>query len=114
MTPVLNAQPNTPEENHNRVHVQARNCIERCNGVLKIRFRCLLRERVLRYSPEKVGIIINACPILHNICLNGHLDLDEVNEDYLQQVHPVQGVSDNIGREGIVRRRNLINAYFSN
>ncbi|KAJ8909912.1 hypothetical protein NQ315_014919 [Exocentrus adspersus] len=53
MTPVLNPAQGSPEERYNNTHASARNCIERCFGVLKGRFRCLLGERTLRYSPEK-------------------------------------------------------------
>lgn len=52
-------------------HASARNCIERCNGVLKSRFRCLSGERQLRYSPEYVGVVTTVCAILHNICIAG-------------------------------------------
>ncbi|KAJ8972846.1 hypothetical protein NQ314_000011 [Rhamnusium bicolor] len=36
--------------------------------------RCWNNERKLRYDPDKVGHIINACAILHNICIEGRLD----------------------------------------
>ncbi|KAK9693275.1 hypothetical protein QE152_g34312 [Popillia japonica] len=39
----------------------ARNCVERCIGVLNSRFRCILDERTLRYCPEKAGQISIAC-----------------------------------------------------
>ncbi|KAJ8912416.1 hypothetical protein NQ315_013484 [Exocentrus adspersus] len=52
----------------------ARNCIERCNGVLKTRFRCLLHERTLRYDPEFVGQIEIACAVLHNMCVAANLE----------------------------------------
>lgn len=39
MTPVLNAAPASPEERYNNRHASARNCVERCIGVLKSRFR---------------------------------------------------------------------------
>lgn len=77
MTPV-EALPGTPEYNYTSRHTRARNCVERCIGVLKARFRCLNGERKLRYSPEKVGHIINACSVLHNICMKGRLDDVEI------------------------------------
>ncbi|KAL5243873.1 hypothetical protein ACI65C_011283 [Semiaphis heraclei] len=49
------------EENFNKRQMSTRSIIERCNGVLKMRFRCLLRDRTLHYKPEKASSIINAC-----------------------------------------------------
>ncbi|KAK9721114.1 DDE superfamily endonuclease [Popillia japonica] len=42
LTAVLNAAENSPEARYNSTHASARNCIERCIGTLKGRFRCLL------------------------------------------------------------------------
>lgn len=39
LTPFLNVEPNTPEYRFNQSFCRARSCIERCNGVLKMRFR---------------------------------------------------------------------------
>lgn len=54
--------------------------MERCIGVLKTRFRCLLLI-VLKYSPTQAGIIINACVVLHNMCIRAGVPLDEEIED---------------------------------
>ncbi|KAG8232041.1 hypothetical protein J437_LFUL014442 [Ladona fulva] len=85
-TPILNAPDGSPEALYNTVHVQARSAVERCIGLLKARFRCLLRNRVLEYSPIKAGRIVNACAVLHNMCLKGGLKdanvlLEEPGED---------------------------------
>jgi hypothetical protein len=32
---------------------------------------------MLRYHPHKAGVIINACCVLHNICIKGGVPLDE-------------------------------------
>ncbi|KAJ8962476.1 hypothetical protein NQ314_005715 [Rhamnusium bicolor] len=69
MTPFLNAAPNTPEAAYTETHIRGRNCAERLNGIFKARFHCIMGERNLRYDPDKVGHIINACAILHNICV---------------------------------------------
>ncbi|XP_026820365.1 putative nuclease HARBI1 [Rhopalosiphum maidis] len=49
--------------------------IERCNGVLKMRFRCLLKDRILHYKPEKVSSLINACVVLYNMCIANNVPM---------------------------------------
>lgn len=73
MTPVLNAAPGSRAEVYTTRHVQARNCIERCFGVLKARWRCLLKDRVLHYHPHVASKIVMACCVLHNIALKARL-----------------------------------------
>ncbi|KAJ8909334.1 hypothetical protein NQ315_017194, partial [Exocentrus adspersus] len=53
-------EPNTPEFRFNTAFKRARSTIERCNGLLKSRFRCLLKHRVLHYSPTTAAKIVNA------------------------------------------------------
>lgn len=45
-----------------------------------MRFRCLLKHRVLQYVPDKCSKIINTCVILHNMCVDANVELiyDEV------------------------------------
>ncbi|KAB0800519.1 hypothetical protein PPYR_06259 [Photinus pyralis] len=85
LTPLeVEPEEGTPEHNYNCAHKRARASIERCNGVLKSRFRCLLKHRVLHYSPHRAALIINSCVVLHNICMERNLveDLDEFdNQD---------------------------------
>lgn len=71
MTPIVRTVAGSPEEHYTKTHCSARNVIERCFGVLKARWRCLLAHRVLHYSPQKAGKIVNACAVLHNIA-NAH------------------------------------------
>lgn len=73
MTPILNAAQGSREEVYTQKHVQARNCIERCFGLLKARWRCLLRDRVLHYHPYVASHITTACCVLHNIALKAGL-----------------------------------------
>ncbi|XP_035457948.2 putative nuclease HARBI1 [Spodoptera frugiperda] len=73
MTPVLNAAPGSRAEVYTTRHVQARNCIERCFGVLKARWRCVLKDRVLHYHPHVASKIVMACCVLHNIALKARL-----------------------------------------
>ncbi|KAI4455596.1 dde superfamily endonuclease [Holotrichia oblita] len=51
-----------------------RTTIERCNGVLKNRFRCLLKHRVLHYQPQTAAKIVNACAVLHNLCTDNNIE----------------------------------------
>ncbi|KAG8236553.1 hypothetical protein J437_LFUL016858 [Ladona fulva] len=43
-TPILNAPDGSPEANYTTLHLQARSAVERCIGLLKACFRCLLRH----------------------------------------------------------------------
>ncbi|CAI6373046.1 unnamed protein product [Macrosiphum euphorbiae] len=89
LTPITH--PTTAaEELYNNKQMSTRSIIERCNGVLKMRFRCLFKDRVLHYKPEKSSQIINACVVLHNMCIEHNVpeiretegDIDtEMNQD---------------------------------
>lgn len=70
MTPIVDAPAGSPEEYYTKLQCSARNTIERTIGVLKGRWRCLLRHRVLHYHPDVTARIINACCVLHNMCNN--------------------------------------------
>lgn len=39
--------------------------------------RCLLKHRFLHYHPEKATKIINACTVLHNICIMNNVPLSK-------------------------------------
>lgn len=80
MTPLDNVEPGSPGERYNNCHKQARCTIERCNGVIKMRFRCLLKHRVLHYKPEKCCKIINACCLLHNLCIQNNVPLVDIDD----------------------------------
>jgi hypothetical protein len=70
LLPILNAVPGSPEENYTTLHCRTRCCVERCFGLLKSRFRCLLQHRTLHYSHRTAAQIINTCATLHNIALD--------------------------------------------
>jgi hypothetical protein len=80
MTPFRTPAENSPQELFNNKHASVRNVIERCNGVLKARFRCLLGERRMRYQPDKAAEIINVCCALHNMCIKNKLEDPTVPE----------------------------------
>lgn len=63
------------EQEFNRRLIGVRQMIERCIGLLKMRFRCLLGERKMRYHPTKAGNIIYSCVVLHNYLAFNRFDL---------------------------------------
>ncbi|CAG9862688.1 unnamed protein product, partial [Phyllotreta striolata] len=90
-TPFINPQIES-EELFNNLLTSTRNVIERTNGILKGRFRCLSRHRTLIYHPIKAANIIYTCCVLHNIAIEANLDLpeneieyDEVNDNFPQE-----------------------------
>lgn len=71
----------TPEHLYQISQKSIRSIIERCNGVLKMRFRCLFKQRVLHYDPETASKIINACVVLHNLCIEHNLPEVHLGDD---------------------------------
>ncbi|XP_031101555.1 protein ALP1-like [Ipomoea triloba] len=68
-------QPATAKEYFNMKHSQARNCIERCFGILKARW-CILRDK--SFYPVKTQCrIISACCILHNF-IRSEMSIDPI------------------------------------
>lgn len=86
MTPIIDAAENSPEASYNKKQMRCRSLIEQCNGVLKMRFRCLLKHRVLHYSPPIASKIIYTCAVLHNICISENvpmpLELNDGDEEF--------------------------------
>lgn len=78
MTPFRDPHPGTAEYRFNNAHIRARNCIERCIGSLKMRFRCLTKERTARYKPTIVANFLKICAALHNLCLQGRINFEEI------------------------------------
>ncbi|KAI8430433.1 hypothetical protein MSG28_000710 [Choristoneura fumiferana] len=78
-TPILN--PRTPkEEAYNWAHIRTRNTVERCFGVWKQRFRCLLKGFTTKLDNTKLFIV--ALAMLHNIAVhrNDLLDDEGIND----------------------------------
>lgn len=88
MTPVRNAPEGSPASRYNTAHARARSCVERCIGVLKTRFRCLLKDRVLHYSPEKAGLIISSCVVLHNIMVHNRVPVEDNMKTWMVGMQP--------------------------
>lgn len=90
MTPITNATSGSQEAHYTTVHVKTRSTVERTIGLLKARFRCLLVHRVLHYTPQVAASIVNACVILHNMCVHANLPeqvltYEEAMQEGLQQ-----------------------------
>lgn len=97
LTPLLEPTPNTPEARFNDAFKSIRATIERCNGVLKARFRCLLQHRTLHYSPVKAVKIINACCVLHNICMANNVAVPEDDEQVQHILNMNDANDENMG-----------------
>lgn len=85
LTPIVDAEPGSADEHYTNVHCSTRNTVERCIGVLKARWRCLLAHRVLHYDHHTVARIINACAVLHNICNKHHLPVPPLSRADFEQ-----------------------------
>lgn len=126
MTPLEDEPlPDSPEAEYDRCHKSTRCIIERCNGLLKMRFRCLLKHRVLHYHPERAARIINACVVLHNICVEHNMPEPdvEVDDEHIdlgilvdgERLQEVVGARANPQlQEGRRLQRRLIQNYFTN
>ncbi|KAJ8967731.1 hypothetical protein NQ314_002677 [Rhamnusium bicolor] len=112
MAPFLNPQDDSPEARYNHHHSSARNCIERCIGLLKAKFRCLLKERVARYNPQFVRSLVNACAVLHNMCIDNNIFIhDYVEPNYGVNINP--NIRNNYFLNEAQRiRNNVVNRYF--
>ncbi|KAH9632263.1 hypothetical protein HF086_002898 [Spodoptera exigua] len=112
MTPIVDAPAGSPEEYYTKLHCSARNTVERTIGVLKNRWRCLLGHRVLHYHPDVAAKIINACCVLHNMCIN-RIGFDEniANDGYENPDANSQEVNSTSAaelRQGIAKRAVLV------
>lgn len=123
MTPIVVDNPNIAIRRYNDRQKSTRSLIERCNGLLKMRFRCLLKHRVLHYRPDVCSKIINACTVLHNMCIHDNVPPPEGQDEVLDFG---MNVMDNINEPEIAIinrnheltagrriRNNLIRQYFS-
>ncbi|CAG4961523.1 unnamed protein product [Parnassius apollo] len=104
-TPLLNPS-NDKEEAYNRAHIRTRNTVERCFGLWKQRFRCLLRGMFMKLSTAKTTIV--ALAVLHNIAIDMNEDIDIVR--YVHQRRRPQTERSTV-RGAIIRQR-FINQNF--
>jgi len=118
ITPILgNHQVNSPEHRFNKTHKRARCTVERCIGVLKQRWRCLLKDRTLHYKPTRASKIIITCAFLHNVAIHNNIELPDYEdgneeEEYEDEETHGQAVEEllNAGRQ---TRQQLLDQYFT-
>ena len=80
--------PTTHEEFFNIKHFVARNVIERCFGVLKLRWAIL---RSARFYPVKIQCkLILACCLLHNL-IKREVFVNPLEQEFDVQDHQVVG-----------------------
>ncbi|XP_050547929.1 putative nuclease HARBI1 [Daktulosphaira vitifoliae] len=121
LTPLHNPDPSTPEGRYNEWICKTRSLIERTNGLLKMRFRCLLKHRVLHYHPIKASKIINACVVLHNICIKNNVPepVHEVTNEVDLGMYPTEENNLNVQQvnhtlmAGRRMQRQIIENYFT-
>lgn len=98
------------EEAYNRAHIHTRNTVERCFGLWKQRFRCLLNGFTVSLANVKLYII--ALAILHNIAI----DMGEELEDLTYVLPSPQVPELRHGQEnnehGRIARRVFVERYF--
>lgn len=104
-TPLLNPS-NDKEEAYNKAHIRTRNTVERCFGLWKQRFRCLLRGMFMKLSTAKTTIV--ALAVLHNIAIDMNEDIDIVR--YVRHRRRPQTESSTV--RGAIMRQRFINQHF--
>lgn len=116
LTPINRTHLVQKEEAYNRCLKKTRFLSEQCNGLLKMRFRCLTRQRILMYSPERAGKIINSCIVLHNIMISHRIPY---NPDEIELEEQVPAADDenilnlnDLLAEGRRVQEQLINEHF--
>lgn len=108
---------NENQRNFNQRVIGMRQSVERCIGVLKTRFRCIMGERELRYNPTRVGHIIYACAALHNYLIANRFDiLHDIDHNILENLlnhrnenNVQQQIDLNNRQVAIDRREQLVN-----
>ena len=81
LTPILHQQDEAIE-NYTRAHKRMKHCIEKVFWVTKQRFKCIHRTGGdVIYEPEKCCKISVACMVLHNMCTERNVPLDDENEE---------------------------------
>lgn len=89
-----------------------------------MRFRCLLKHRVLHYTPNVASKIINSCVVLHNMCVENnlplpdddydlHMDFGMLNERPMEVEATVGRLNPDLTKARVMQRR-IIRNFFLN
>ncbi|XP_041366717.1 putative nuclease HARBI1 [Gigantopelta aegis] len=112
MTPYQNAA-NDPQERFNRQHKHIRSIIECCNGVWKMRWRCLMKPNM--FQSPRASMIIASYGALHNFAITHGLPLDEDVDERLikdqRNIIPYHDPGNNVMNDVPVHERNLSVEY---
>ncbi|XP_026828245.1 putative nuclease HARBI1 [Ooceraea biroi] len=103
MTPLPHFPQWSRQYHYNEKLCKARSIVERFFGVFKGTWRCLLYQRVLRYTSEIAGQIVNACAVLHNMRLHYRLPVD-INEDEIVNAPANVHIEQEAGEEAVIRK----------
>lgn len=91
----------------------ARSTLERWSGILKSRFRCLLRHRTLNYNPVQSGMIILSCEVLDNIALQSNVPIPDNEEYFKNELMALEGErAENFFVQGSRNRDLIFNENF--
>nr|CAD7263871.1 unnamed protein product [Timema shepardi] len=108
MTLIHNSPLDSPEGRYTACHCWTRNCVERLFGVMKSKWRCLLKEGILKYAPPTAGRIITACTVLNNMMRHYRIEepqqlVEEVPLLHAEHNEVPPAIATNV-RAGIVQR----------
>lgn len=111
MVPISNPTSRS-EERYNAAHKKARSVVERCNGVLKMRWRCLTKP--IMFQPAKASKIIGACAALHNYAIDKSLFIDdEIDQILMDHSDMGEHAPEMPSPDGTRVRRNIVQRIFS-
>ena len=97
---------------YNESHKETRSGIERCIGLLKMRWRCLTKP--IMFQPPKASRIIAACAALHNLAIRNQLELNEpIDREIMQEFQEADPVAHH-GNVHLQAREDLVRRVFNN
>ena len=112
LTPINEAQEDTPAFAYSQVIRRTRCRVEQLFGIWKEVLRCLNSERILHYGPDFAAQIIRASAVIYNFLRHHGMPMPVPPEGPNNvRMNPVF-LDDNYA-EGLLERQNIINQYFA-